>query len=110
MNRTILVILTLVFAVSPVVAQIAYPQPGTVISYSTGFSSNSARVYLSSPSLQNGCTRTDGGYVTDPSNPGNSAFMQALLTAFINGNEVNLAISGCSADGWPLIILVALVP
>ena len=49
----------------------------------------------------------NGGYATNPADPGHSLFHTPLLSGFLNRKEVALLISGC-AYGKPRVIAVKL--
>ncbi len=42
-----------------------------------------------------GCPKTDAGYTTKPSDPGHKLFQTVLLSAYLNGKQVQIAVHGC---------------
>ncbi|MBD2680809.1 MULTISPECIES: hypothetical protein [Nostoc] len=77
---------------------------GSVKLISAGWIEDTMAVYHSDPNVNpDGCPTTDGGYATNPKDPGHSLFHTTILNAFINQKEVQLLISGC-VYGKPRII------
>jgi hypothetical protein len=50
-----------------------------------------------------GCGNNPDSYITQPADPGHSLFHTILLSAFLNGRQVQMVISGCWLDHPRLI-------
>ena len=69
---------------------------GSVQSIEAGWSQDTMAVKHSAPFVNpNGCSATNAGYATDPSDPGHNLFHTVALAAFLNRKEVQLLIAGC---------------
>ena len=81
---------------------------GSIKLMEAGWVEDTVAVHHSAPLLNpDHCKVEDGGYSTDPKDPGHSLFHTVLLSAFLNRKEVHLLISGC-AYGKPRIIGVGI--
>lgn len=89
----------------------AAPQPtgwGAVGEIEGGWAVNAMSVQHASPLVNPaGCSVTNAGYATNPSDTGASLFHTLLLSALLNRVDVRLLIDGC-AFNKPRIIAVTL--
>ena len=87
---------------------IQYTAWGSVQDLEAGWGDDTMAVRHSAPIVNpGGCPVTNGGYATNPADPGHSLFHTLLLSGFLNRKEVALLISGC-AYGKPRVIAVKL--
>jgi hypothetical protein len=66
-------------------------------------------VFIDAPGIVNpdGCTLDTNGYILNENHTGRNLFNTMLLSAFLNGREVALVISGCW-DTRPQVVSVAI--
>jgi hypothetical protein len=80
---------------------------GFITTYIVGQSANQVRVQTTVlPFVANGCPTSDG-YITNPTDAGNTAYQAALLGAYLSGKQVQLWVQGCYL-GRPQIVIVGL--
>lgn len=69
---------------------------GLIKVISAGWTEDTMSIDHSAPIVNpNQCPTTNGGYATNPNDPGHTLFHTILLNALINRKEVQLLISGC---------------
>ncbi|MCG7586815.1 hypothetical protein [Photobacterium sp. OFAV2-7] len=78
---------------------------GKVVHLETGWNEDHMQVVLKDAPYINICSHTDG-YHTDSNNEARKMQHSMLLAAYSAGDEVSLAIEGCTIHGRPKIISV----
>jgi hypothetical protein len=79
---------------------------GRVTYLEAGWALETVAVKIAAPVIDF-CGTTNGGYATDPSDPGHNLFHQVLLQAFRDGRAVQLLLERC-VFGKPRIIAVGI--
>jgi hypothetical protein len=85
-----------------------WTQWGTITSIESGWVADSMSLRHSVAAMTNpaNCTVLNGGYATNPADPGHNLFHTLALSAFLNKKEVAFLVHECYA-GKPRIIDVA---
>lgn len=97
--QTVAIVGVSVTMTHPAFAAEQFSDWGSVKSIESGWVLDTLAVFHSAPLVNpDGCRVTNGGYATNPADPGHSLFHTILLSAFLNRKEVHLLISGCVFD------------
>lgn len=83
-------------------AQEAFTDWGQIRIISAGWTLNTIAVFHTAPFVNVGCEVTEGGYATEPADPGVNLFHDIVLSAFMNKKDVQFRLEGC-AFGKPRI-------
>ena len=83
---------------------------GTITQMGNIYENNGLAITTSATYVANGCGGWANQYVTDSGDPANQVEQALLVSAFLSGKQVILALNGCNVSGAPIIRVVAVQP